>query len=62
MNYIPNKNGKVLLETLAASNSDAVKATLKRLRHFKMTLPLQVLQKSLSFFCHFVTHNRQYYK
>ena len=54
MNYIPNQNGKVLLETLAASNSDAVRATLKRLRHFKMTLPLQVLQKPLPFFCHFV--------
>ena len=54
MNYIPNQNGKVLLETLAASSSDGVIATLKRLRHFKMTLPLQVLQKPLPFFCHFV--------
>ena len=36
-------------KTLAGSNSDAVKTTLRqRLRYFKMTLPfLQVLQKSL---------------
>ena len=48
MNYVPNQNGKVLKETLAGSNSDAVKTTLKHLSYFKMTLPLlQVLQKSL---------------
>ena len=35
-------------ETLARSNSDALKTTLRRLSYFKMTLPLlQVLQKSL---------------
>ena len=48
MNYVPNQNEKVLDETLAGFNSDGVKITLKRLRHFKMTLPLlQVFQKSL---------------
>ena len=48
MNYVPNQNGKVLEETLAGFDSDALKTTLRRLRYFKMTLPLlQVLQKSL---------------
>ena len=48
MNYVPNQNGEVLVETPAGFNSDAVKTTLRRLRYFKMTLPfLQVLQKSL---------------
>ena len=48
MNYVPNQNGNVLEETLAGSNSDAVKATLRRVRYFKMTLSLlQVPQKSL---------------
>ena len=47
MNYVPNQNGKVLEETLAGFNSDDLKATLRRLRCFKMTLRLlQVLQKS----------------
>ena len=46
MNYVPNQNGKVLEETLASFNSDAVKTTLRRLSYFKMTLPIfQVLQK-----------------
>ena len=48
MNYVPNQNGKVLEETLAGSNSEAVKTTFRGLRSFKMTLPLlKVLQKSL---------------
>ena len=48
MNYIPNQNEKVIEETLAGFNSDDVKTTLRRLRCFKMTLPLlKVLQKSL---------------
>ena len=48
MNYVPNQNGKILEETLAGSNSDAVKTTWRSLCCFKMTLPLlQVLQKSL---------------
>ena len=47
INYVPNKNGKVLEETLPGFNSDDVKTTLRRLRFFKMTLPLlQVLQIS----------------
>ena len=48
MNYVLNQNGKVLEETLAGSNSDPLKTTLRCLRYFKLTLPfLQVLQKSL---------------
>ena len=49
MNYIPNQKRKVLEETLAGSNSDAVKTTLRqRLRYCKILLPtLQVFQKSL---------------
>ena len=47
MNYNPNQNGKVLEERLAGFNSGDVKTTLRRLRCFKMILPLlQVLQKS----------------
>ena len=46
MNYVPNQNGKVLEEMLGLY-SDDVKTTLRRLRCFKMILPLlQVLQKS----------------
>ena len=63
MNYVPNQNGKVLEETLAGFNSDAVKTTLRYLRYFKMTLPLlQVFQKSLPILLHFVTKNREYYE
>ena len=40
MNYVPNQNVKVLEEILACFNSDHVKTTLKRLRYFKMALPL----------------------
>ena len=40
MNYVPNQNGKVLEETLAGFNSDDMKITLRRLRFFKMKLPL----------------------
>ena len=48
MNYVSNQNGKVLEETLAVFNSDAVKTKLRSLRYFKMTLPpLQVIKKSL---------------
>ena len=47
LNYVPNQNDKVLKETLAGFNSDAVKSTLRHLP-FKMTFPLfQALQKSL---------------
>ena len=50
MNYVPNQNEKVLEKTLAGSNSDAVKTTLRRVHYFKMALPhLQVLQNSLPF-------------
>ena len=48
MNYVPNHIRKVLEETLAGSKSDDMKTILRRLRYFKMTLPLlQVLQKYL---------------
>ena len=49
MNNAPNQNdGKVLEETLADSNSDSVKTTLRGLHYFKMALLLlQVLEKLL---------------
>ena len=48
MNFVPNQKGKILEETLAGSNSDFVKTTLRRLRYFKMPFfLLQVLQKFL---------------
>ena len=63
MNYVPNQNGKVLEETLAGSNSDATRTTLRCLRQVKMTLPLlHVFQISPPFLGDFVTYNRQYYK
>ena len=39
MNNVQHQNGKVLEEMLAGSNSDAVKATLRGLRHFQNGLP-----------------------
>ena len=48
MSYVFNQNGKVQEETLTEPNSVVMKATLRRLRYFKMILPLlPVLQKSL---------------
>ena len=48
MNYVPNKNRKDFKVKQASFNSDYVKKALRRLRYFKMTLPLlKVLQKSL---------------
>ena len=56
INYAPDQNGKVLGETLACSNSDAVKTSMRHLLNFKMTLPLlQVFQKSLLTLGHFFT-------
>ena len=61
MNYVQNQNGNVLQETLAVFNSDDVKAILRRLHCFKITLPcLQVLQKSVPIPLVFVTRNREY--
>ena len=40
MNNILKKNETVLEETLADSNSDAVKTTFRGLRYFKMALPV----------------------
>ena len=37
MNYVPNRNGKVLKKTLVGFNSDDMKTTLRRLRCFKIT-------------------------
>ena len=48
MNNVLNQNGKVLKETLAGSNSDAVKTILSGPRNLKMILSLlQVLKKPL---------------
>ena len=48
MDYVSNHNGKVLEETFACFNLDAVKRRLRYLSYFKMTLTrLQVLQKPL---------------
>lgn len=45
MNNVPNKNSKVLEETVAGFNSYAAEKKLRGLRNFKMTLPLfQVLE------------------
>ena len=56
MNYVLNQNWKVREETLVGFISVTVKAILRRLRYFKMTLTLlQVIQKSLTIplsFCH----------
>ena len=56
MNYVLNQNWKVREETPVGFISVTVKTTLRRLRYFKMTLPLlQVIQKSLPIplsFCH----------
>ena len=49
MNNILNQNEKVLEETLANSDSGAVKTTLRGLNYFKMILPfLQFLEKPLA--------------
>ena len=49
MNFVSDQNRKVLDKTLAGFNSDDVKTVLRRLRYFKMTLPLlHVLQKFIS--------------
>ena len=39
-NYVPNQIEKFLEETQAVCSLDAVKTTLRRLRYFKITLPL----------------------
>ena len=45
MNNVPNKNSKVLEETVAGFNSYAAEKKLRGPRNFKMTLPLfQVLE------------------
>ena len=60
MNYVPNQNGKVPEQTLAGSNSDAVKTTLRSRHYFKMTPFLQVPEKPRaipqSLFHYRVTH------
>ena len=55
---VANQNGKELEETLAGSNTDAVKITLKGVHNFKMTLPVCMFFKNFSpFVCHFVTYS-----
>ena len=62
MNYAPNQNGKVPEETLADSNSDAVKTTLRFYVTSKRPSLFFKFFKNLSpFLCHFVTYNREYY-
>ena len=48
MDSFLNQNGKVLEETLAGSNSNAVKTTLRGLPNSKMTLPFCNFLKNLS--------------
>ena len=63
MYYIPNENGKVPEETLAGSNSVAMKTTLRGLHYFKMTLPLLKVHQNFSpLICHFVIYSRGYYE
>ena len=63
MNYVPNKNGKFLEETLAGSTSDAVK-TLRRVLYFIMTPPppphVSKSFKNLSPSSVTLSHNREY--
>ena len=47
MDSFLNQNGKVLEETLAGSNSNAVKTTLRGLPNSKMTLPFCNFLKNL---------------
>ena len=47
MDSFLNQNGKVLEETLAGSNSNAVKTTLRGLPNSKMTLPFCDFLKNL---------------
>ena len=63
MNNVLNQNGTVLEETLAFSNSDAVKTTLRGLLNFVMTFHLwQVLENLSTFLCLFVIYKREYYE
>ena len=56
INYAPNQNGKVLEETPADFNLDAVKATL---RHLPLPPP-KFFKNFFPFLCHFATFNREY--
>ena len=60
---VPNKNVKVQEETLADSNSDAVKTILRLYVISKWhTLFLKFFKNFSLFLCHFVTCNREYYE
>ena len=62
MNNIPNQNRKVLGETLAGSNLNAVKTTLRDLIVSKWPFPFCKVLKNLSpFLSYFVTHDKDYY-
>ena len=61
MNYVPNQNGKVQEETLADSNSEVVKTTLRLYVISKWPFFFFIFFKNLSsFLCHVVTCNREY--
>ena len=61
MNYVPNYNGKVQEETLADSNSEAVKTILRDFVISKWPSLFFRFFKYLSpFLCHFVTYNKEY--
>ena len=63
MNYVPNQNVKVQEETLADSNSDAVKTTLRLYTISKWpSLFFKFFKNFFPFLCHFVTYNRKYYE
>ena len=63
MNNVPNQNVKVQEETLANSNSDAVKTTLRLYFISKWhSIFLKFLKNFSLFLCDFVTCNREYYK
>ena len=63
MNYVPNENGKVQEETLADSNSDEIKTTLRLYIISKLPFLFFKFFKNISSLpCHFVTYNREYYE
>ena len=60
MNYVSNENEKVQEETLADSNSDDVKATLRLYVISKLPSLFFKFSKNLSpFLSHFVTYSRE---
>ena len=64
MSFVSNQNGKVLEETLAGSNSDAVNTTLWHLRYLKNDVPsfCKFFKNLSQFLCYFATYNKDYYE